>query len=96
MEIELNKEDRALAIASLERYFNEHFAEALDGQRLGNIQAGALLNFFIEEVGPCVYNQAIADAQERLSMRVTELDIECHADAFGYWQKRAPKPAGKR
>ncbi len=51
MEIELTKEDRALAIASLERYFNEHFAEALDGQRLGNIQAGALLNFFLEEVG---------------------------------------------
>ncbi len=96
MDIELTKEDRALAIASLERYFNEHFAEALDGHRLGNIQAGALLNFFLEEVGPCVYNHAIADAQERLSIRVTELDIECHADAFGYWQRRGTKPVSKR
>ena len=59
MDIELTKEDRTQAIASVERYFNEHFADAM-GTRLGNIQAGALLNFFLEEVGPCVYNQAIA------------------------------------
>ena len=95
MDIELTKEDRAQAIASVERYFNEHFADAM-GTRLGNIQAGALLNFFLEEVGPCVYNQAIADAQERLSRRVSELDIECHADGFGYWHRRAPKLPAKR
>ena len=95
MEIELNKEDRALAIASLERYFKEHFAEHFE-QRLGNIQAGALLNFFIEEVGPYVYNQAVADVQHRLQLRVSEVDIECHADSFGYWQRRAPKPPNKR
>ena len=52
MDIELTKEDRAQAIASVERNFNEHFADEL-GTRLGNIQAGALLNFFLEEVGPC-------------------------------------------
>ena len=96
MDITLSKEDRTEAIASIERYFAEHFTEALGGQRLGNIQAGALLNFFLEDIGPCIYNQAIADAQERLSMRVSELDIECHADAFGYWRKRAVKAAPKR
>ena len=95
MEIELTKEDRALAIASLERYFKEHFAEQFE-QRLGNIQAGALLNFFLEEVGPCVYNQAVAEVQDRLQLRVSEVDIECHADAFGYWQRRVPKPPAKR
>ena len=90
MEIELTKEDRAQAIASVERYFNAHFADEL-GTRLGNVQAGALLNFFLEEIGPCVYNQAVAEVQERLALRVSEVDIECHADAFGYWKKRAPK-----
>lgn len=90
MDIELTKEDRAQAIASIERYFSEHFAEQF-GQRLGNIQAGALLAFFVEEIGPSIYNKAVADAQERLQMRVTELDIECHADEFGYWRKRARK-----
>ena len=95
MDIELSKEDRALAIASVERYFKEHFAEQFE-HRLGNIQAGALLNFFLEEVGPCVYNQAVTEVQERLQLRVSEVDIECHADAFGYWRKRAAKPAAGR
>ena len=86
MPVELSKEDRAQAIASIERYFVENMDE-----RIGNIQAGALLAFFLEEVGPSVYNKAVADAQERMQMRVTELDIECHADEFGYWRKRARK-----
>ncbi len=82
MAIELNKEARKQAIASIERYFSENMDE-----RIGNIQAAALLNFFLEDVGPSVYNQAIADAQRRLQTRVDELDIECHVDEFRYWQK---------
>jgi len=82
MTIELAKEVRAEAIKSIERYFEVHMQE-----RIGNIQAGALLAFFLEEIGPSVYNKAIADAQERMQMRATELDIECHEDEFRYWQK---------
>lgn len=82
MAIELPKDVRAQAVASIERYFREHMEE-----RIGNIQAAALLNFLVEEIGPSIYNRAIADAQERLQMRVGELDIECHADEFRYWQK---------
>lgn len=78
----LSKEARAQAVASIERWFRENRDE-----RIGNIQAAALLGYFLEEIGPSIYNRAIADAQERLQMRVTELDIECHADEFGYWRK---------
>jgi uncharacterized protein (DUF2164 family) len=84
MSIELNKEARAQAIASVERYYKEERDE-----KIGNIAASALLNFFLEEIGPSVYNQAVADVQERLMARVNEVDIECHEDEFGYWQKRA-------
>jgi uncharacterized protein (DUF2164 family) len=87
MAIELNKEARKQAIASIERYFSENMDE-----RIGNIQAAAILNFFLEEIGPCIYNQAIADAQQQLQTRVDELDIECHADEFRYWQKLGRKP----
>jgi uncharacterized protein (DUF2164 family) len=86
MTIELNKDARAAAIASIERYFNETFEE-----RIGNIQAAALLHFFLEEIGPSVYNQAIAQAQERMIGRATELDIECHEDEFRYWARRKPR-----
>jgi len=54
---------------------------------IGNIAAGALLDYFLQEIGPLVYNQAVADVQERLQMRVSELDIEHHEDAFQYWRK---------
>ena len=84
MPLELDKEVRALAVKSIERYFMDELQE-----RIGNIQAAALLNFFLEEVGPSVYNKAVADAQERMQMRASELDIECHEDEFGYWRKRA-------
>lgn len=87
MAIELTRETRAEAIASIERYF-EH---ELD-QRIGNITAGALLAFFVEEVGPAIYNQAVREVQERLLARVQELDIEHHEDEFRFWRKQ---PAGK-
>jgi uncharacterized protein (DUF2164 family) len=85
MNIELPKETRQHAVASIERYFQEE----LD-QRIGNITAAALLNFFLQEIAPSVYNQAVADAQERLQQRVLELDIELHADEFRHWSA-APK-----
>jgi uncharacterized protein (DUF2164 family) len=84
MTIELNKESRSAAVASIERYFKEELDE-----RIGNIQAAALLHFFLEEIGPSVYNKGVADAQERLMARVTDIDIECHEDEFGYWSRRA-------
>ena len=84
MTVELSKEARAIAVASIERYFKENF----DDLKIGNIQAAALLHFFVEEIGPSLYNQAVADVQERLMVRVGELDIEHHEDEFGYWPRQ--------
>ena len=61
-------------------------AEHLD-ERMGNVAAGALLCFFLEEIGPLIYNQGVADVQERLLARVQEVDLEVHEDAFQYWRK---------
>jgi uncharacterized protein (DUF2164 family) len=82
MTITLTKEARAQAVASIERYFLENMEE-----KIGNIAAGALLGFFLEELGPLVYNQAVAEVQERLQQRVSEIDIEVHEDEFAYWRK---------
>jgi uncharacterized protein (DUF2164 family) len=86
MTIELSKDARAQAVASIERWFKENTDEPI-----GNIQAAALLNFFVAEIAPSVYNQAVADVQERLQLRVADLDIECHADEFGYWRQSGRK-----
>lgn len=90
MTIEIPREARKEAIASIERYFKEERDE-----KIGNIAAGALLGYFLEEIAPLVYNQAVADVQERLQARVAELDIELHEDAFGYW-RRLERERGRR
>jgi uncharacterized protein (DUF2164 family) len=82
MTITLSKQARSEAVSSIERYFLEHLDD-----KIGNIAAGALLGFFLEEIAPSVYNQAVADVQERLQARVGELDLEVHEDEFQYWRK---------
>lgn len=89
MAIELPKDVRKEAIASIERYFRENMDEPI-----ANIAAGRLLGFFLEEIGPAVYNQAVADVQERLQARIAELDLDVHEEGFQYWRKfdRQAKP----
>jgi uncharacterized protein (DUF2164 family) len=82
MKINLSQEGRADAIASIQRYFDENFSEPV-----GELPASLLLNFFIEEIGPVVYNQAIADAQARMQSRISDLNGELFADEFQYWPR---------
>ena len=67
MAIEISKEAHKTALASIQRYF----AENMDDE-IGNLEAGALLGFFLKEIGPAIYNQAVADAQTRMQARVME------------------------
>jgi uncharacterized protein (DUF2164 family) len=82
MTIEISKEARKEAIASIERYFTENMED-----KIGNIAAGALLGFILEEIGPVIYNKAVTDVQERLQSRIMEVDFEIHEDEFQYWRK---------
>lgn len=90
-QMELPKEIRAQAIASIQRYFEEN----LDGP-IGNLPAGNLLDFFMEEIGPVLYNRAITDAQQRLQQRVVDLNGELFADEFQYWVKQAARRKSRR
>ena len=91
MTIELPKQVRANAIASVQRYFHENMPEPI-----GDLAAGLLLNFFVEEIGPAIYNQAVADAQTRIQQRVADLDGELYVPEFEYWPKVDRKRKGKR
>jgi uncharacterized protein (DUF2164 family) len=82
MKIEIPQQARNEAIASIQRYFEENLPEAI-----GDLPAGLLFDFFVEEVGPLIYNRAVADAQARLSVRVSDLSGELWADEFGYWPR---------
>jgi uncharacterized protein (DUF2164 family) len=88
--IELSPQSRADAIASLKRYFEENL------ESLGDLPAGLLLNYILEEIGPAIYNKAIHDAQARLTSRVADLEGELFADEFQYWPRQAAKRKPKR
>lgn len=49
MTIEISPESSKAAIASIQRYFSENLAE-----EIGNLDAGALLGFFLKEIAPVV------------------------------------------
>lgn len=61
MTIDISKESRAQAISSIERYFRENMEEPI-----GNVAEGGLLGFFLEELGPLVYNKAVSDVRGML------------------------------
>lgn len=90
MSIELGNESRQALIGSIQRYFDENMDEPI-----GNLAAGALLGFVLEEIGPIVYNKAVADVQQRLQARVLELDLEVYEDEFQYWNKTDRKKKAK-
>ena len=90
MTIELPNATRQNAVASIQRYFQQHMDEPI-----GNITAGALLGFFLEEIGPLVYNKAVADVQQRLQARIQEIDLEVYEDEFQYWSKFDNKKKAK-
>jgi uncharacterized protein (DUF2164 family) len=86
MSVELPKDRRKEAVASIVRYFRENREE-----EIGNIAASGLLDFFIEEIGPSIYNKVVADILERMQMHVSELDIDFHEQEFQYWPKYESK-----
>jgi uncharacterized protein (DUF2164 family) len=86
MTIKLSKESHEEAVASIQRYFEENMDEPI-----GNVAAGGLLDFFLEEIGPSIYNKAVVDVQERVQERVAELDVEVNEEEFRYWRRRREK-----
>jgi uncharacterized protein (DUF2164 family) len=92
--LELTKQQRAAAISSLQRYFEENLSST--DAPIGDLPAGLLLNFFLEEIGPVIYNQAISDAQARLTQRVADLNGELYADEFQYWPRADAKRKSRR
>jgi uncharacterized protein (DUF2164 family) len=83
MTIALDKQTQARFMDSIKRYF----AEALDDD-IGDLKASLLLEFVLREMGPSIYNRAVADAQARIQDMVLELDSSCYEADPGYWNKK--------
>ena len=75
MAITLSPETTKRLIASIKRY-----AAANLDEEIGDLKAALLLEFCLQEIGPPIYNQAIADAQAYFTGRVADLEGVCHED----------------
>ena len=73
---------RKEAIASLQRYFQQNLPD-----ELGDLPAGLLLDFFLEDIAPAIYNKAVVDAQQRMQARLNDVDGELYVDPFQYWSR---------
>jgi len=82
MPIKLSPETIKRLVASIKRYA----AENLD-EEIGDLKAGLLLDYCLKEIGPSIYNQAIADAQAYFTGRVADLEGVCHEPEFGFWPR---------
>jgi len=91
VKIELSTQAQMDAVASIQKYFEVNMPEMI-----GELPAGLLLNFFIEEIGPAIYNKSIADAQARMMRRVDDLSGELYVDEFQYWPRITAKRSKTR
>ena len=82
MALTLPTETKKLALASIQRFC----ADELEVE-VSDIQVNLLLAFFLKELGPSVYNKAVADAQVFLRDRLADLEATCYEPEFVYWPK---------
>jgi uncharacterized protein (DUF2164 family) len=82
MPITLSPETTKRLVASIKRY-----AAANLDEEIGDLKAGLLLDYCLKEIGPSIYNQAIADAQSYFAGRVADLEGVCHEPEAGFWPR---------
>lgn len=70
-------------LGSIQRFF----AEELESD-IGDLKAAMVLDFFAKEIGPSIYNQAIADAQAYFADKTADLAGVHYEPEFDFWKKR--------
>lgn len=74
MSIELSEDRRTHLVQRLQGYHAQEFDE-----ELSVFQAENLLDWFLERLGPPIYNQAVQDVRKYLQQRLDDLEGDVHA-----------------
>jgi uncharacterized protein (DUF2164 family) len=78
MAVKLDDERREILASRLRGFYSEEFDEDLSAFR-----AEKVLDFFLEALGPAVYNQAVQDARGFMQRKLDDLDGEVYeAESF--------------
>lgn len=73
MSVPLDDDRRARLAASLRGFYLEDFDEDIS-----EFRAERLLDFFLEALGPQIYNQAVQDARLWMKRKLDDLDGDVH------------------
>lgn len=73
MTVTLDDDRRSHMIKRLQGFFLEEFDEELSAFR-----SESVLDFFLEALGPSVYNQGVQDARVYMARKLDDLDAEIH------------------
>ena len=73
MRIQISEERRELLATAVQQVFLEEFE-----RDLSEFQAQRLIDFFMNHLGPPVYNQAIQDARAHIQLTLDDLDGEVY------------------
>jgi uncharacterized protein (DUF2164 family) len=78
MRIRLAPERRASLLTAIKQYFATEFDEPLS-----DFRAQGLLDFFVRELGPPVYNQGVRDASSFMQAKLTDIEGEIYERESG-------------
>ena len=84
MNTPFSKDQKAEVVSSLRHYFTEN----LDSN-LSEMQAGFLLEYFMNEIGPFAYNQGIEDARKYFLRLTEDLPGTCFQEPLTHWKTRS-------
>jgi uncharacterized protein (DUF2164 family) len=73
MRIRLSAERRAVLLTSLTKYFSAEFDDPLS-----EFKANGLVDFFVRELGPPVYNQGVKDATGFIQSKLEDIEGEIY------------------
>jgi uncharacterized protein (DUF2164 family) len=73
MRVRLSDERRA----ALVRLLRKHFEDELD-EEISDFRAEGLIDFFVRELGPPVYNQGVRDACAYMQGKLTDVEGEVY------------------
>ena len=76
--IRLAPDRRASLLAALQRHFDAEFDEALS-----DFRGEQLIDFFLQRLGPPVYNQGVHDATGYIQERLADIEGEIHEPDAG-------------
>ncbi len=71
--IRLSSERESMLVEAIQAHFDGEFDEPLS-----EFRARALLDFFIRELGPPVYNQGVRDAVSYVQQKLNDIEGDVH------------------